>query len=222
VQMGRQALPLPGETKPDWWITQEIGRRIGMKWNYAHPRDIYTEMASLMPSLDNIPWQRVEDESAVTYPSDALDQPGHDVVFDKGFPRPGGFGKLVAAKLTPPNETPDHDFTARHGRAQFAPGRRHPRRRGVHPLRLLRGGRQQAHQPGARPVRQDPRIQVLRRARGGGRPATRGRGVGHDRLLNPFVPAQAGTQCWIPACAGMSGCVETSAVMTRLGWAVLR
>jgi formate dehydrogenase major subunit len=110
VQMGRQALPLPGETKPDWWITQEIGRRIGMKWGYQHPRDIYSEMASLMPSLDNIPWQRVENESAVTYPSDAIDQPGHDVVFDKGFPRPGGFGKLVAAKLTPPNETPDHDF----------------------------------------------------------------------------------------------------------------
>ena len=57
-------------------------------------------MASLMPSLDNIPWERVERESAVTYPSDAPDQPGHDVVFDKGFPRPGGFGKLVAAKLS--------------------------------------------------------------------------------------------------------------------------
>jgi formate dehydrogenase major subunit len=110
VQMGRQALPLPGGAKPDWWITQEIGNRIGMKWNYQHPREIYTEMASLMPSLDNIPWDRVERESAVTYPSDAIDQPGHDVVFDKGFPRPGGFGKLVAAKLQPPNETPDHEF----------------------------------------------------------------------------------------------------------------
>ena len=32
------------------------------------------------------------------------------MVFDKGFPRPGGFGKLVAAKLTPPDETPDHDY----------------------------------------------------------------------------------------------------------------
>ena len=52
-------------------------------------------MASLMPALDNISWERVERESAVTYPSDAPDQPGRDVVFDKGFPRPGGFGKLV-------------------------------------------------------------------------------------------------------------------------------
>jgi len=110
VQMGRAALPLPGDAKVDWWITQELARRMGLKWNYQHPRDIYTEMASLMPSLDNIVWDRVERESAVTYPSDAPDQPGHDVVFDKGFPRPGGFGKLVSAKLQPPDETPDHDY----------------------------------------------------------------------------------------------------------------
>jgi formate dehydrogenase major subunit len=32
------------------------------------------------------------------------------VVFDQGFPRPGGFGKLVAAKVTPPDERPDAEF----------------------------------------------------------------------------------------------------------------
>jgi formate dehydrogenase major subunit len=110
VQMGRQALPLPGNARPDWWITQELARRIGLNWNYKHPSEIYTEMASLMPSLDNIPWDRVENESAVTYPSDAINKPGRDVVFDKGFPRPGGFAKLVSAKLQPPAETPDHEY----------------------------------------------------------------------------------------------------------------
>jgi formate dehydrogenase major subunit len=110
VQMGRQALPLPGEAKVDWWITQEIARRIGLSWNYTHPSEIYTEMASLMPALDNISWERVERESAVTYPCEAPDRPGRDVVFDQGFPRPGGFGKLVAAKLTPPDEEPDDEY----------------------------------------------------------------------------------------------------------------
>jgi formate dehydrogenase major subunit len=110
VQMGRQALPLPGEAKLDWWITQEIAKRIGLAWNYQHPSEIYAEMASLMPALANISWDRVAKESSVTYPSDAPDQPGRDVVFDKGFPRPGGFAKLVAAKLTPPDEMPDQDY----------------------------------------------------------------------------------------------------------------
>jgi formate dehydrogenase major subunit len=110
VQMGRKALPLPGDTRQDWWIIQEIARRIGLDWNYTETGQIYTEMASLMPSLANISWDRLIREDAVTYPTDAPDQPGHDVVFDKGFPRPGGFGKLVAAKLTPPAETPDAEF----------------------------------------------------------------------------------------------------------------
>jgi formate dehydrogenase major subunit len=110
VQIGRKALPLPGDAKPDWWITQEIAKRIGLDWNYAHPREIYTEMASLMPSLDNISWERIEREDAVTYPSDAPDKPGQDVVFSEGFPRPGGLAKLVAAKLTPPAETPDAQY----------------------------------------------------------------------------------------------------------------
>ncbi|MET0443338.1 MAG: formate dehydrogenase subunit alpha [Pseudorhodoplanes sp.] len=110
VQMGRAALPLPGDVRQDWWITKEIANRMGLGWTYTHPRDVYPEMASMMPALDNISWERVEREDAVTYPSDAPDKPGRDVVFDKGFPRPGGFGKLVAAKLTPPDETPDHEY----------------------------------------------------------------------------------------------------------------
>jgi formate dehydrogenase major subunit len=110
VQIGRQALPLPGEAKVDWWIIQEIARRMGLGWNYKHPSEIYTEMASMMPSLDNISWDRLDKEGAVTYPSDAPDKPGHDVVFGDGFPRPGGVGKLVAAKLTPPDEQPDAEY----------------------------------------------------------------------------------------------------------------
>jgi formate dehydrogenase major subunit len=108
--MGRRALPLPGEAKVDWWITQEIARRIGLAWNYRHPSEIYAEMASLMPALDNISWDRIEKESAVTYPSDAPDKPGHDVVFGDRFPTQDGRGKIVPAKILPPDERPDAEF----------------------------------------------------------------------------------------------------------------
>ena len=110
VQMGRAALPLPGEAKPDWWITQEIARRIGLNWNYTHPRDIYAEMASLMPSLDNITWDRLWRESAVTYPCPAPDAPGEEVVFADGFPTADRRGKLVPARITPPDEQPDDEY----------------------------------------------------------------------------------------------------------------
>ena len=110
VQMGRAALPLPGEARLDWQITQEIARRIGLDWNYRNPGEIYTEMASLMPALANISWDRIEKESAVTYPSDAPDKPGHDVVFGDRFPTQDGRGKLVPAKILPPDERPDAEF----------------------------------------------------------------------------------------------------------------
>ena len=67
-------------------------------------------MASLMPALDNISWDRIEQESAVTYPSDAPDKPGHDVVFGDRFPTQDGRGKLVPAKILPPDERPDAEF----------------------------------------------------------------------------------------------------------------
>jgi formate dehydrogenase major subunit len=110
VQIGRQAIPMPGEARHDLWIIQEIANRLGCGWTYKHVSEVFTEMASMMPSLDNITWDRLERENAVTYPVDAVDVPGRDVVFDKGFPRPGGFAKLVAAKLQPPDEVPDHEY----------------------------------------------------------------------------------------------------------------
>src|SRR6202035_4305332 len=101
VQMGRRALPLPGEARQDLWIIQDLAKRMGCNWHYKHVGEVFTDMASMMPALDNITWERVERESHVTYPVDGPDVPGHDVVFDKGFPRPGGFAKLVAAKYPP-------------------------------------------------------------------------------------------------------------------------
>ena len=110
VQMGRKALDPPGEARQDWWIIQEIARGIGLDWNYTHPRDVYGEMGKAMASLDNISWQRLEREGAVTYPCEAPDRPGQDVVFGDGFPTPNGRGKFVPAAIVPPDETPDADY----------------------------------------------------------------------------------------------------------------
>jgi len=110
VQMGRAALPLPGDTRQDLWIIQDIANRMGCGWTYKHVGEVFNEMARLMPALDNITWERVDREYAVTYPVDGPDVPGRDVVFDDGFPRPGGFAKLVATKLQPPDEVPDEEY----------------------------------------------------------------------------------------------------------------
>jgi formate dehydrogenase major subunit len=110
VQMGRAALPMPGDARQDLWIIQDLAQRIGCNWNYQHVSEVFTEMASMMPALDNITWERVEREDHVTYPVDGPDVPGRDVVFDQGFPRPGGVGRLVATKFQAPDEMPDAQY----------------------------------------------------------------------------------------------------------------
>jgi formate dehydrogenase major subunit len=110
VQMGRAAIPLPGNTRQDLWIIQDIANRMGCGWNYKHVGEVFDEMARMMPALDNITWERVDREYHVTYPVDGPDVPGRDVVFEDGFPRPGGFAKLVATKLQPPDEVPDEEY----------------------------------------------------------------------------------------------------------------
>src|SRR5882672_7330982 len=110
VQMGRTALPLPGETRQDWWIIQEIARRMGLNWNYSHPREVFAELAKIMPSMKNISWDRLLRESSVTYPVDSADGPGNEIIFGEGFPTKSGRGKMVPTDIVPPDELPDASY----------------------------------------------------------------------------------------------------------------
>lgn len=110
VQMARPVVSPPGDARQDWWIIQEIARRMGLAWNYTGPAEVYTEMAHVMPSLNNISWERVEREGAVTYPADAPDQPGSEIVFYAGYPTASGRGKIVPANIVPPDELPDSHY----------------------------------------------------------------------------------------------------------------
>lgn len=110
VQMGRKAVNAPGEAQEDWKLIQQLAQHLGLDWNYSHPKEIFTEMASLMPSLDNISWERLMKDDAVTYPSDGPDHPGHAVVFGDRFPTETGRALLVPTVSSEPNEKPDADY----------------------------------------------------------------------------------------------------------------
>jgi formate dehydrogenase major subunit len=110
VQIGNPVITPPGEARQDWWIIQEIANRLGLDWRYGGPSDIFTEMAMTMPSLKNITWERLTREGAVTYPVDAPDRPGNDIIFRNGFPTASGRGKIVPAHIRPPDEIPDQEY----------------------------------------------------------------------------------------------------------------
>jgi formate dehydrogenase major subunit len=110
VQISRPVVSPPGEARQDWELIQEIAQRIGLEWNYKGVPDVYAEMASVMPSLANITWERLLKEDAVTYPCDAPDRPGNEILFANSFPTATGRGKIVPADLLPPDELPDADY----------------------------------------------------------------------------------------------------------------
>ena len=109
VQIGRKALPLPGNARQDLWIIQEIARRIGLDWKYAETAEVFEEMAACMPSFKGITWQRLQEEDSITYP---LDDNGisQEIIFREGFPTKSGRGKFVPADVLPPDEVPDDEF----------------------------------------------------------------------------------------------------------------
>ena len=110
VQMGRIAVPMPGDAQQDWWIIQELANRMGQDWSYQGPADIFAEMRVVMPSLTGISWQRLEAEDAVTYPCADEKSAGEDVIFGDAFPTASGRGRMTPASILPPDEVPDETF----------------------------------------------------------------------------------------------------------------
>ena len=51
-RLAREVIKPPGDARQDLWIIQEIGKRMGLPWNYDGPADVFAEMTQVMPSLE--------------------------------------------------------------------------------------------------------------------------------------------------------------------------
>lgn len=93
VQLVRRALDAPGEAQADWAITCEIARRLAKRlgrsadgFGYQHPRQIFAEMAALVPFLAGMSHERLE-SGGLQWPCPASDHPGSPLLFAESFPR---------------------------------------------------------------------------------------------------------------------------------------
>jgi formate dehydrogenase major subunit len=110
VQLGRKAIEPPGDAREDFWLLVELGRRMGLDWHYAHPREVFDEMRQCMDSIAGITWARLEEVSSVTYPCLKEGDAGDPVVFVDCFPTGSGRGLFVPADLIPAAERPDAEY----------------------------------------------------------------------------------------------------------------
>ncbi len=110
VQIAMPVRKAPGEARQDWKLIVELANRIGLDWQYDDISDVYREMASLMPSLDHITWERLLREGTVCYPTHEEQGPSDEILFYDGFPTKSGRAQIVSAGLLPPDEMPDETY----------------------------------------------------------------------------------------------------------------
>jgi formate dehydrogenase major subunit len=115
VQLGKQAIDPPGQAKADLWIIQQLASRLGLSWDYRGEHSgvaaVFEEMRQAMhTSIAGITWERLQQESSVTYPCLSPDDPGTPTVFIDQFPMADGRVKLVPADIIPADERPDSKF----------------------------------------------------------------------------------------------------------------
>ncbi len=110
VQLGRAAVPPPGDARQDLWIIQELARRLGLAWDYPNPEAVFNEMRQATPSIGGITWERLESADSVTYPCTKEGDPGEPILFQERFPTPSGRARFVPAEYTHAAELPDADY----------------------------------------------------------------------------------------------------------------
>ena len=117
VQRCRAAVPPVGNSRPDWEILCDLGRRIeerlGVRltagFDYSHPSEIWEEMRQLTPDFWGIDYDRIDREGGVHWPCPDFDHPGTPYLFSDGFPR--GRGKFWEVDYGTESELPDEEYS---------------------------------------------------------------------------------------------------------------
>jgi formate dehydrogenase alpha subunit len=116
VQRCRAAVPPVGNSRADWDILSDLGRRIQARlglslsagFNYTHPEEIWEEMRRVTPDFWGIDYARLEREGGVHWPCPSFDHPGTPFLFADEFPR--GKGKFWQVQYGTESELPDADY----------------------------------------------------------------------------------------------------------------
>jgi formate dehydrogenase major subunit len=75
VSRMRNAVPAPGDAKPETWIYRQLARRLGQDWSEQEPQGIWeNEIARLVPPLSGLSYERI-DEGGLQWPARGPESP---------------------------------------------------------------------------------------------------------------------------------------------------
>ncbi|RLA86912.1 MAG: formate dehydrogenase subunit alpha, partial [Deltaproteobacteria bacterium] len=108
VALIRRAIPLVGQSRPDWQIIGDLSRRLGYDMDYANVEAIFNELRQVTPSYAGITYARLETEGGLQWPCPTTDHPGTKYLHKDKFAR--GLGQFFAIEHREPAELPDAEY----------------------------------------------------------------------------------------------------------------
>ncbi len=109
VQLLHRVLEPVEDAKPDWWIIQEIAKRMGAEWNYESPKDIFEEIRKVVLQYRGITYERIE-KMGLQWPCPSEGHHGTKILHEDMFPTPNGLAKFSPYEYNPPAEEPDEEY----------------------------------------------------------------------------------------------------------------
>ena len=107
VQRVRKAVDPPGDTRPDWEIIQDLGKRLGIPWHYDSPEEIFEEIRTLVPQYAGMTYERLG-KIGLQWPCPTEDHPGTPILHQGTFTR--GKGLLQGIPFQEPAELTDDEY----------------------------------------------------------------------------------------------------------------
>lgn len=110
VQRVRKVIDPVGDSKPDWWITCQLSKRLdGKGFDFSDPEEIMEEISSLTPSYKGISYARLE-KGGLQWPCPTTDHPGTAFLHAEKFGTDSGKGKFRPLTYRKPGEEPDAEY----------------------------------------------------------------------------------------------------------------
>jgi len=110
VQRVRKAIEPVGDSKPDWWITCQIAKKMGGKgFDFENPDQIMEEIANVTPIYGGISYSRLE-KVGLQWPCRSKKEPGTKFLHGSKFATASGKGQFKPLVYKPPAEEPDKKY----------------------------------------------------------------------------------------------------------------
>jgi predicted molibdopterin-dependent oxidoreductase YjgC len=120
VQRVRKAVDPPGDARADWQILRDVMKAAGfVQPDYAHPGEIYAEMASLSPKFAGISHERIDREGGLQWPVVSPDAPSTEYLHKGGVLRGKGLFQPVEFRPPAEEEDPEYPFLLSTGRTLY-------------------------------------------------------------------------------------------------------